>query len=350
MAYRGANRAFGRLMAAVEPGDISLSLRPTDPLAAFPTLQPGDHTYATIFAADGNPGAPEDVRITAINANVLTVTRGVGGTVAQAWQAGDRVELRTVNEIFEDIAAPPPPRLISEVDYAALDPVEPQVWYGVPEAEELEEQPDTLLTGDRIIAAYRQVPAGKRLTPADLDGFTAAVQTVQAGEDAGETGGFTLYGPLVARAGIPAAANYALGASIDAATCVVAPARRSDYAAASPGATLTWNTYRAGFAVPQLQPVNEDGWWFVGESTGAATDRVHLPAGSFGPEARAAYVDVGLGTGESIRVKVYVAPATTGRDAVLERVLMTIEGGGTVVTQAKSLAVYTYRMGVVVGA
>lgn len=69
--------------------------------SAFPTLGVGEHFYATIVATDGTL---EIVDVTAINGDVLTISRGAEGTTPASFPAGSLVELRvTVATLAEAI-------------------------------------------------------------------------------------------------------------------------------------------------------------------------------------------------------------------------------------------------------
>ena len=304
MPYVGANRAHGRLSAAVAAEDVSIPIAPTDPLASFPTLGPGDWTYAVIFAADGNPGAPENVRINAISGGVLSVVRGVGGTVARAWLANDRIEVRTTAEVFVDVRSPPAPRFLSQAEYDALDPPNPEQLYGIQEPEERATPPDTLLTGRRIVETYRTLEEGNRLGPQDLDGFDAGVLA------AFSNGPFTTLGPLIATCAVPQGGPYADGNAVAAAVWTVDPMARAGWRAA--GASLAWDVFAQGESTRQrMAQDGDDGWWLLAKSGADEMDRWHVPEGAYGPGTRR--LDVALMTDAAegtIVVRIHkVAPA-----------------------------------------
>jgi hypothetical protein len=67
--------------------------------ALFPVLGAGDYFYCTL----GNlAGAVEIVKVTARSTDTMTVVRGLDGTTAAAWNAGDKVELRLVAATLND--------------------------------------------------------------------------------------------------------------------------------------------------------------------------------------------------------------------------------------------------------
>ena len=345
MPLKSANRAFGRLSAAIAASDISISLRPTDPLASFPTLLPGDWTYGTIFAADGNPGDPEDVRIDAINGNVLSVTRGIGRSVAQAWQAGDRIELRVLAEVFDDVRSPPPPVFLTAAEYAALDPVDPEVLYGVQEEEDRPIPPDTLLTGPRLLEAYRSLPAGQRLTPADLDGFNAAVDARVVAET------ITTMGPLIARCAVPMAADYTDGNDVAAARWTVAAGLTDAWSASTTNGDMAWNLFDAAGAPQHRPPDSDDGWWVRLLVAGVEMDRQHLPAGRYGPLASRADLMLTAGpAAQALRLWVWKVAPTTGQNALPRRVLVSVRGAGQAVQDGTTIELRSYRVAAVAGA
>ncbi|HKJ75306.1 MAG TPA: hypothetical protein VKA19_14420 [Alphaproteobacteria bacterium] len=90
MAQLFANNAATTLAASATASATSLSLVSG---ASFPSPSSGDFFIATISAA-GDPTTMEIVKVTARSTNSLTVTRGQEGTSAQAWNAGDNVQLR----------------------------------------------------------------------------------------------------------------------------------------------------------------------------------------------------------------------------------------------------------------
>lgn len=89
---RVANDAYGVLSTAVATTDTTLTLQ-SGQGARFPAIAigSGDWFYATII---NTTGVKEICQCTAITGDVLTVTRGVDGTSAQTFAAGNRVELR----------------------------------------------------------------------------------------------------------------------------------------------------------------------------------------------------------------------------------------------------------------
>lgn len=68
----------------------------------FPALEDGDYFYVTITAG----GLYEIVLVTARSADVFTIVRAQQGTVAQAWSAGAKVELRPTKGSLEGLRLP----------------------------------------------------------------------------------------------------------------------------------------------------------------------------------------------------------------------------------------------------
>ena len=66
----------------------------------FPTLGGSDYFYCTLANTNG---AIEIVKVTARSTDTFTITRGQDGTSGQAWNSGDKVELRLVAASLNDI-------------------------------------------------------------------------------------------------------------------------------------------------------------------------------------------------------------------------------------------------------
>ena len=343
MPYKAANFVYGRLSQPAAAGDISISIRPTDPLTSFPNLGADDWTYGVIFAADGNPGQPEVVRINAINNNVLSVVRGVGGTVAQAWVAGDRIELRTVAQIFEDLEGDPPPIYLSQAQYFALDPVVPDQLYGIPEEEDRPIPQDTLITGPRVLRALRSLPAGGRLSALDLDGLPEAIRTVLEDDLT-----FSLDGGLIASCAVPAAADYTDGDAIAAVRWRVAPSQRNAWRLSAAG-DMAWNLFDRLGAPRHRQGVGEDGWWVVLRVGANEIDRVHIPAGGYGFTAGGLDVELFAGPTQRLRLYAWKTAAVAGPPVVNAHVSVSVRGAGTAVQANTVVELRTYGMSVQAG-
>lgn len=89
---RVANDAYGVLSVAAATTDTTLTLQ-SGQGARFPAIAAGsgDWFYATII---NGVGSKEICQCTGITGDVLTVTRGVDGTTAQAFAAGNNVQVR----------------------------------------------------------------------------------------------------------------------------------------------------------------------------------------------------------------------------------------------------------------
>ena len=85
------NNASTTLASGVSIGATSLTVS-SGTGALFPTLAGSQYFYCTLanLAATAN----EIVKVTARSSDTFTIVRGQDGTSAQAWSAGDKVELR----------------------------------------------------------------------------------------------------------------------------------------------------------------------------------------------------------------------------------------------------------------
>lgn len=95
------NNAVTRLASSLTTGATSLSVSAGDG-AKFPAPSGGEWFPVTIIKASGSL---EITRCTARSGDVLTVSRGQEGTAAQAFSAGDRVELRLTAGAVADVVA-----------------------------------------------------------------------------------------------------------------------------------------------------------------------------------------------------------------------------------------------------
>lgn len=101
MAVVLRNNASSQLASSLTTGSTSLSVTAGDG-AKYPVLGAGDWFPLTLVKATG---ALEIVRCTARSGDVMTITRAQEGTTAQAFAAGDRVDLRLTVAVLTDIIA-----------------------------------------------------------------------------------------------------------------------------------------------------------------------------------------------------------------------------------------------------
>lgn len=95
-SYQIANNAWGNVASAVAAGDTTIALT-SGQGQRFPSTANGNWFYATMI--DSN-GVLEIVQVTNRTVDVLTVVRGVDGTLAKAFTAGSAIEARLVAQIF----------------------------------------------------------------------------------------------------------------------------------------------------------------------------------------------------------------------------------------------------------
>ena len=122
MALKLANNAVGFLAAALSTDDVTLALQ-SGQGSAFPALAAGDWCPGTLA---NSKGGVEIVRVTARNTDTFEIQRAQEGTSAQAFNAGDRFELRVTAGVFSQI--------IDAVD-TAINQARPRVgdikpWHG----------------------------------------------------------------------------------------------------------------------------------------------------------------------------------------------------------------------------
>jgi len=96
MAVKFTNNAATTLAAGINSSVTSISV--TDG-SVFPALTGSDHFYVTFDDTTNR----EIVKVTARSGNTLTVVRGQDNTTAQAFNSGDKAELRVVAALLEDI-------------------------------------------------------------------------------------------------------------------------------------------------------------------------------------------------------------------------------------------------------
>ena len=99
MAVLLANNATSKLASSLTAAATTLSVT-TGEGAKFPSPTGGDWFPLTLIKSSG---ALEILRCTARSGDVLTVTRAQEGTAAQAFSAGDRVEVRLTKAVMDAI-------------------------------------------------------------------------------------------------------------------------------------------------------------------------------------------------------------------------------------------------------
>lgn len=101
MTIKFTNNASAQLASSISSGATSISVT-TGQGALFPSLSGSDYFYATL---SNSSNVLEIVKVTARTGDVLTVTRGQDGTTANAYSAGDKIELRPTAGGFNDIVS-----------------------------------------------------------------------------------------------------------------------------------------------------------------------------------------------------------------------------------------------------
>ena len=96
-----ANNAFATLAASITASSGTLNLE-VGQGERFPLISGSDYFFATLTDAAGRL---EIVKVTARSLDTLTMTRGQDGSVALAWSAGDRIELRLNRALLDAIKA-----------------------------------------------------------------------------------------------------------------------------------------------------------------------------------------------------------------------------------------------------
>ncbi len=112
MGVQVANNAASKLAGSINTVVTSLSVTSGDG-AKFPAASTasGDYFYATLIDVAGNI---EIVKVTDRTTDTFTVVRARDGTTAKAFASNDRIELRPVAGLFNDL----PNRLLQTADYA----------------------------------------------------------------------------------------------------------------------------------------------------------------------------------------------------------------------------------------
>lgn len=99
MGVRTANNASASLAASITNTATSITVQ-SGQGALFPTISAGQFYYATLVDSSNNL---EIVKVTARATDTFTVTRAQDGTTARAYSAGDKVELRLVAAVFDEM-------------------------------------------------------------------------------------------------------------------------------------------------------------------------------------------------------------------------------------------------------
>ena len=102
MGLKLKNDAVSRIASGVSSTDTTITLVPGSG-TLFPVLSSGDYFPATLIKSDGSR---EIVRVTGRSSDVLTVVRAQEGTVAQVFNANDKIELRLTAGTFTDPSGP----------------------------------------------------------------------------------------------------------------------------------------------------------------------------------------------------------------------------------------------------
>lgn len=112
------NNAVGALAGGISDAVTSLTLG-TGEGALFPDTGGGGYFYVTLIDDSNNK---EIVKVTSRTADAFDViVRAQDGTTARAFTAGDRVELRTVAAVFDDLKT----YIDTEITANAFDPTDP---------------------------------------------------------------------------------------------------------------------------------------------------------------------------------------------------------------------------------
>jgi hypothetical protein len=99
MVMKFTNNATTTLAAGINNSVTSLSVA-TGTGALFPTLGAGDYFYCTLSNSTGNI---EVIKVTARSTDTFTIVRGQDNTTATSFASGDRVELRLVAAVLNDL-------------------------------------------------------------------------------------------------------------------------------------------------------------------------------------------------------------------------------------------------------
>lgn len=100
MTVKFTNNASATLATGINSSVTSIQVTSSQG-GQFPTLAAGDYFFATLIDSSNNI---EIVKVTARSADTLTVVRGQDDTIAKAYVAGDKIELRTTAASLNAIA------------------------------------------------------------------------------------------------------------------------------------------------------------------------------------------------------------------------------------------------------
>lgn len=101
MVMKFANNAASTLAGGISSSATSLSVQTGDG-ALFPTLGAGDYFYCTLQQA-ASLTSIEIVKVTARTSDTFTIVRAQDNTTALAFSAADKVELRLVAAVLNDL-------------------------------------------------------------------------------------------------------------------------------------------------------------------------------------------------------------------------------------------------------
>jgi hypothetical protein len=99
MVMKFTNNAVSTLAAGITNTATSMSVLAGTGLL-FPVLGAGDYFYCTLATIGG---VVEIIKVTARSVDTFTITRGVDNTSAVSWITGDKVELRLVAAVLNDL-------------------------------------------------------------------------------------------------------------------------------------------------------------------------------------------------------------------------------------------------------
>jgi hypothetical protein len=108
MPVKFANNVSTAISVGISSSETAISVA-TGSGSLFPTLTVGDYFFATLISTSG---AFEIVKCTARSGDILTVLRGQDNTVATAFPANSRIEMRINAAALE--------ALLSDADYLLL--------------------------------------------------------------------------------------------------------------------------------------------------------------------------------------------------------------------------------------
>lgn len=255
MAAITANNVNGKLATSLDNVITTIVLQ-TGNGAQFPSLTAPQYFYATLA---NTVGVVEIVKVTARVVDTLTVVRGFDGTIAQAWVAGDSVQIRVVaallnNKLDADLAAVSGPLTVTgAATFAAA--VTASVFTGA-----LVGNATTATTATALASTLAVVAGGTGATTATaalaaLSGLSLAGGTLTGGLTAPTFTGALVGNAATATTATALASTLAIAAGGTGATTPTAAL------AALSGLPLTGGTLSGGLTAPT----------FTGALTGNAT-------------------------------------------------------------------------------